>query len=134
MANPGQPTVFISSTVEDLEPYRDAVRDGAIRAGYAVDMCEYWNAQGERLPVAGVPRVISLGSSSRLYPTASFAAILASGNPVALLARALDRLTRGFISMITIRSDSGSIANWTFDPPVSTPISRMQAIVASRIR
>ena len=44
MANPGQPTVFISSTVEDLEPYRDAVRDGAIRAGYAVDMCEYWNA------------------------------------------------------------------------------------------
>ena len=35
--------------------------------------------------------------------------------------------------MITIRSESGSIANWTLDPPVSTPISRMQAIVASRI-
>ena len=26
------------------------------------------------------------------------------------------------------------MANWTFEPPVSTPISRMQAIVASRIR
>ncbi len=72
MANPGQPTAFISSTVEDLEPYRDAVRDGAIRAGYAVDMCEYWNAQGERLPFAGVPRVIGADayrSNVGLLPT-----------------------------------------------------------------
>jgi len=76
---------------------------------------------------------MSLGISSSRYPTASLAAILAIGNPVAFEANALERLTRGFISMITIRPVSGSIANWTFDPPVSTPISRMQAIVASRI-
>ena len=42
---------------------------------------------------------MSFGISSSAYPTASFAAILAIGKPVALLASALLRLTRGFISM-----------------------------------
>ena len=51
---------------------------------------------------AGVSRVMSLRTSSRRYPTASFAAILAIGKPVALLASALDRETRGFISMIDL--------------------------------
>ena len=36
------------------------------------------------------------------------------------------RDTRGFISTITMRPVSGSMANCTFDPPVSTPISRRQ--------
>ena len=47
------------------------------------------------------------------------AAIRAMGNPVALEARAEERLTRGFISMITIRPVSGWTANCTFEPPVS---------------
>jgi hypothetical protein len=42
---------------------------------------------------------MSFGISSREYPTASLAAIFAIGNPVALLASALERLTRGFISI-----------------------------------
>ena len=45
---------------------------------------------------------MSLGISSRVYPTASRAAILAIGKPVALDARADERLTRGFISITTI--------------------------------
>ena len=56
------------------------------------------------------------------------------GNPVAFEANALERLTRGFISMTTMRPLAGSTANWMFDPPVSTPISRITAIEASRIR
>ena len=43
------------------------------------------------------------------------------------------RETRGFISMITIRPLVGLMANCTFDPPVSTPISRRQRIAPSRI-
>ena len=66
--------------------------------------------------------VISLGNSSNVYPTANFAATLAIGNPVALEARAEDRLTRGFISIIIILPESGCTANWTLEPPVSTPI------------
>ena len=46
------------------------------------------------------------------------------GNPVAFDAKADDRETRGFISMTTKRPVAGSTANCTFDPPVSTPISR----------
>ncbi len=42
---------------------------------------------------------MSFGISSSVYPTASFAAILAIGKPVALLASALERETRGFISI-----------------------------------
>ena len=55
------------------------------------------------------------------------------GNPVALLASAELRLTRGFISITTMRPFFGSTANWMLDPPVSTPISRMIAIDASRM-
>ena len=43
------------------------------------------------------------------------------------------RDTRGFISMITMRPFSGLMANCTFDPPVSTPISRRQRSAPSRI-
>ena len=77
---------------------------------------------------------MSLGSSWSRQPTASFAAIFAIGKPVALLASALDRLTRGFISITIMRPFSGCTANWMFEPPVSTPIARMTAKLASRIR
>ena len=53
---------------------------------------------------------------------------------MAFEARALERLTRGFISMTIIRPLCGSMANWMFEPPVSTPISRITASEASRIR
>ena len=43
------------------------------------------------------------------------------------------RLTRGFISMTTMRPSRGLIANCTLEPPVSTPISRRIAIDALRI-
>ena len=56
------------------------------------------------------------------------------GNPVAFEASALERDTRGFISMSTMRPSSGFTANWTFEPPVSTPTARMHAIAASRMR
>ncbi len=55
------------------------------------------------------------------------------GNPVALEASAEDRLTRGFISMMTMSPLVGSRANCTLDPPVSTPTRRMQAKAASRM-
>ncbi len=57
----------------------------------------------------------------------------AIGNPVALLASAEERETRGFISITIMRPSAGSMANWTFAPPVSTPISRMMASAASRM-
>ena len=56
------------------------------------------------------------------------------GNPVALEARALERDTRGFISITTMSPSSGLMANWMFEPPVSTPMRRMQAKAASRMR
>jgi hypothetical protein len=59
----------------------------------------------------GVLRVMSLGISSRVMPTASLAAIFAMGKPVALLASAELRETRGFISITVMRPVSGSIAN-----------------------
>ncbi len=55
------------------------------------------------------------------------------GKPVALEASAEERHTRGFISITTIRPLLGSTANWMLEPPVSTPISRMIAMAASRI-
>ncbi len=61
------------------------------------------------------------------------AAIFAIGKPVALEASAELRETRGFISMTTSRPVVGCTANWMFDPPVSTPIARMQATAASRM-
>jgi hypothetical protein len=44
-----------------------------------------------------------------------------------------ERDTRGFISMTIMRPSTGLIANCTFEPPVSTPISRSTAIEASRM-
>src|SRR5438034_3924493 len=80
-----------------------------------------------------VTRVMSFESSSSVYPTASLAAVLAIGKPVALEASAELRDTRGFISMTTSRPVCGWTANWMFEPPVSTPIARMQATAASRM-
>ena len=51
---------------------------------------------------------------------------VAMGNPVALLARAEERDVLGLISMITIRSDTGSCANCTLVPPM-TPIDSTMA-------
>ena len=48
-------------------------------------------------------------------------------------ASALDRETRGFISMTTMSPSSGLMANCTLEPPVSTPTRRMQAKAASRM-
>gem|GEM_PF-5595389 len=76
---------------------------------------------------------MSLGSSWSRQPTASLAAILAIGKPVALLARADERLTRGFISITIIRPVPGWTANWMLEPPVSTPTARITAKLASRI-
>ena len=72
--------------------------------------------------------------SSSVNPTASRAAHRAIGKPVALLARAELRLTRGFISITSIRPSAGFTANWTFDPPQSTPTARRISIAAVRIR
>ena len=63
---------------------------------------------------------------------ASLAATLAMGKPVALEASAEERETRGFISITTMRPVAGSVANCTFEPPVSTPISRSTAMAALR--
>ena len=83
---------------------------------------------------AGVLPVMSLRISSSVKPMANRAAILAIGNPVALLAKAEDRLTLGFISITTTSPLSGLMANWMLLPPVATPISRMIAIDWSRSR
>ncbi len=64
---------------------------------------------------------------------ASRAAILAIGKPVALEASAEERETRGFISITTRRPSFGLTANWMFEPPVSTPTSRMMRRASSRI-
>jgi hypothetical protein len=61
------------------------------------------------------------------------AATLAIGKPVALEASADERETRGFISITTMRPSAGLTANCTFEPPVSTPISRSTAIEALRM-
>ena len=63
---------------------------------------------------------------------ASLAATLAMGKPVALEANADERETRGFISITTMRPSTGLIENCTFEPPVSTPISRSTASEALR--
>ena len=57
--------------------------------------------------------VMSLGIWSSVKPMASLVAILAMGKPVALDASAEERETRGFISMITIRPVTGSVASCT---------------------
>jgi len=55
-------------------------------------------------------------------PEASFAETRAIGKPVALEARADERLVRGLISMMTTRPVFGSCAHWTLQPPM-TPIA-----------
>src|SRR5215472_8598356 len=45
------PVVFISSTVEDLKPYRVAANYEAQRAGFKVLMQEYWVARGQKPPL-----------------------------------------------------------------------------------
>ena len=52
------------------------------------------------------------------------------GKPVAFEARAEDLETLGFISIINISPSSGLMVNWTFEPPVSTPISLRISIEA----
>jgi hypothetical protein len=64
---------------------------------------------------------------------ATLAAIFAIGKPVAFDANALDRETRGFISITTRRPSAGLTANWMLHPPVSTPTERMMPIERSRI-
>ena len=59
---------------------------------------------------------------------ASLVAIFAIGKPVAFEARALERDTRGFISITIMRPVSGFTANWILHPPVSTPTSRIMSI------
>ena len=71
-------------------------------------------------------------SISSSQPTASRAAILAIGKPVAFEASADERDTRGFISITTISPLSGLTANWMFEPPVSTPTARITAMAWSR--
>ena len=44
-----------------------------------------------------------------------------------------ERDTRGFISITTSRPVFGLTANWTLEPPVSTPISRSTAMLAERM-
>ena len=50
---------------------------------------------------------------------------LAIGKPVALEARAEERDVRGLISITTTRSLTGSWANWTFVPPITSMASTM---------
>ena len=45
-----RPTVFISSTNEDLRIYRQAARDAALRAGFFPIMQEYWSAEANEQP------------------------------------------------------------------------------------
>ena len=52
-------------------------------------------------------------------------AILAIGYPVALEAKAEERLTLGLISIATKRSEPGSMANCTLQPPAKVPIERI---------
>jgi len=66
-------------------------------------------------------------------PTDQFRGDLGDGKARGLGASAEKRETRGFISMTTMarRPDDAELI---LEPPVSTPISRMMASEASRIR
>ena len=54
---------------------------------------------------------MSFWISSKVYPIANFVAIFAIGKPVAFDANALERETRGFISITMMRPLSGFTAN-----------------------
>ena len=56
------------------------------------------------------------------------------GKPVAFDAKAEERDTRGFISMMTMRPVSGCTANCTLEPPVATPTRSSTASDAARMR
>ena len=45
------PVVFISSTVEDLKPFRTAAREAATRARFLPEMQEYFVASGDKPPL-----------------------------------------------------------------------------------
>ena len=76
---------------------------------------------------------MSFASSSSVKPTARRAAIFAIGKPVAFEARADERETRGFISMMTRRPVLGFTAHCTFEPPVAMPILSRTRMESSRI-
>ncbi len=46
-----RPMVFISSTYEDLKPFRDAVANAALRAKFLVEMQEIFPAEGANKPL-----------------------------------------------------------------------------------
>ena len=52
---------------------------------------------------------------------------------MAFEASALERETRGFISMTTRRPVVGCTANWMLQPPVSTPTARSTSMPVSRM-
>lgn len=56
---PGPLSVFISSTEEDLRPYRAAARDAAISAGFLPVMMEYFPASGGHPPLEACLRLVS---------------------------------------------------------------------------
>ena len=45
------PVVFVSSTVEDLQPFRLAARDAAIQSGFRTHMLEYFPSSGQHRPL-----------------------------------------------------------------------------------
>src|ERR1051325_2477690 len=51
--------VFISSTREDLNAYRQEARDAALKAGFRPIMFEHWSASGERPPLQACLKAIS---------------------------------------------------------------------------
>ena len=80
-------------------------------------------------------KILIIGPTGQVaFPLARDLARKNDVHGLARFARAEDRETRGFISMIKTRPVSGSMANWTFEPPVSTPIFRKTSIDASRKR
>jgi len=57
------PTTFISSTAEDLQPYRAAARDGFGKARFLPEMQEYWVARDN-----GTTRRLTSASSALREP------------------------------------------------------------------
>jgi hypothetical protein len=50
-ARPGSPSVFISSTHEDLKEYRERAKDASVAAGLRPEMSENFEASGHRKPL-----------------------------------------------------------------------------------
>src|SRR5436190_11694822 len=51
-------SIFISSTSEELEPYRTAARDAVLAAGCLPVMMEYFTPQGKQKPLEGCLRKV----------------------------------------------------------------------------